>query len=430
MANEFLKRHIGLSKSDTNTMLKTIMAKSLDDMIDKVLPNDITVIDKLDIKKGITEDAVLKEAVYISKHNKLIKSFIGMGYYNTITPSVIRKNILENPGWYSAYTPYQAEISQGRLEMLLNFEHMVEDITGMDIANASLLDEATACAEAVILCWHTSKHHTVNRVFVDINTHPQTISVLTTRTKPLNIKLIISDIKKFTTKDCFAALFSYPNTLGSIIDLTDIISVAKKAGVMTVVTTDLLALTIFKTPYDMGADVAVGSSQRFGVPIGFGGPHAAFLATKMAYKRQVPGRIISVSVDTRGVLSYRMALQTREQHIKRDKANSNICTAQALLAIMAAAYGIYHGGVGLKQIAKRIYKNSQKLAKELLKKGISLASCEFFDTIVLENINAKKLLSNALNGGFNLRFISNTQIGISLDETTNSLDIKKTTKNM
>ncbi len=425
MTNEFLVRHIGLSTANIQEMLFTIKAKSLDDMVKKILPEDILMSNDLKLECGESEAVVSNKSIKLSNKNKLLTSFIGQGYYNTLTPSVIKKSILENSTWYSAYTPYQAEISQGRLEMLLNFQQMIIDLTGMDISNASLLDEATSVAEATTLCKRVNNSNKSNKLFVDKNTHPQTISVLNTRTKPVGIELIIGDMVNYDFNDCFAIVLSYPNTLGQIFDLTDIINKAKTANVMSIVSVDLMALTLLKTPAEMGADVVVGSSQRFGVPLGFGGPHAGFLATKHEYKRAIPGRIIGVSKDISGNKALRMALQTREQHIRRDKATSNICTAQVLLAVMAASYAIYHGRDGLKNIANRIHKLASRLKNSLLTNDIMVLAGNFFDTITITNINAEDILAKAVANNMNLRKISNNSVAIAIDETTKDEDINK-----
>ncbi len=425
MTNEFLTRHIGLSADDIKQMLQVINTKSLDDMIAKTLPKDILMNDDLKLGLGQSEIDISNKSIELSNKNQLLTSFIGQGYYNTITPSVIKKNILENPSWYSAYTPYQAEISQGRLEMLLNFQQMIIDLTGMDISNASLLDEPTSVAEAVSLCQRANNSNKFRKLFVDKNTHPQTISVLTTRTKPVGIEIIIDDMTNYDFKDCFAAVLSYPNTLGQIFDLRDIINKTKVSNTMSIVSVDLMALTLLKPPAEMGADIVVGSSQRFGVPLGFGGPHAGFLATKNKYKRVMPGRIIGVSKDVAGNKALRMAMQTREQHIRRDKATSNICTAQVLLAVIAVAYAIYHGRDGLKRIANRIHKLASKLKNSLVENGIMVLSNNFFDTITITNINAEAILTKAVANNINLRKISKTTIAIAIDETTKDKDITK-----
>ncbi|HBW06993.1 MAG TPA: glycine dehydrogenase (aminomethyl-transferring), partial [Gammaproteobacteria bacterium] len=338
---------------------------------------------------------------------------------------VIQRNILENPGWYTAYTPYQAEISQGRLEMLLTFQQMIMDLTGMDISNASLLDEPTAAAEAMMMAKRANKKNKSNRFLVDSNTHPQTITILQTRAKPIGIELVIEDIQNNDFSDCFAALIQSPGTNGEVRDLTTDIAKAKEAGVLTIVACDILALTLIKTPAEMGADIAIGNSQRFGVPMGFGGPHAAFLATRDEFKRMVPGRIIGVSQDVHGNPAMRMSLQTREQHIRRDKATSNICTAQVLLAVLAAAYGIYHGANGLRKIANKVHIKASSLAKSLTQAGFELASKQFFDTITLNTTDAQALFSKAQAQNINLRLLGDDQLTIAVDETTTTQDLSE-----
>ncbi|HBA28547.1 MAG TPA: glycine dehydrogenase (aminomethyl-transferring), partial [Gammaproteobacteria bacterium] len=343
----------------------------------------------------------------------------------TLMPTVIQRNILENPGWYTAYTPYQAEISQGRLEMLLTFQQMIMDLTGMDISNASLLDEPTAAAEAMMMAKRANKKNKSNRFLVDSNTHPQTITILQTRAKPIGIELVIEDIQNNDFSDCFAALIQSPGTNGEVRDLTTDIAKAKEAGVLTIVACDILALTLIKTPAEMGADIAIGNSQRFGVPMGFGGPHAAFLATRDEFKRMVPGRIIGVSQDVHGNPAMRMSLQTREQHIRRDKATSNICTAQVLLAVLAAAYGIYHGANGLRKIANKVHIKASSLAKSLTQAGFELASKQFFDTITLNTTDAQALFSKAQAQNINLRLLGDDQLTIAVDETTTTQDLSE-----
>lgn len=425
MQNEFLHRHIGLTDNDTNAMLTAIGVKSLDDLISKTLPSTIYDNTELNIANGKTEHEVITYAKELSEQNQVFKTYIGRGYYPSITPSVIKLNILQNPSWYTAYTPYQAEISQGRLQMLLNFQQMVTDLTGMEISNASLLDEPTAVAEAMMLARRVNGKNSSNRLFVDKHNHLQTITVLTTRAKPLGIELIIDDMHNTDFDDFFACVLPQINTLGKIDDLTKITKKAQDKNVINIITTDLLALTIIKTPKEMGADIVVGNSQRFGVPLGFGGPHAAFLATKGDYKRHIPGRIIGVSKDIKGSLALRMALQTREQHIRRDKATSNICTAQVLLAIIAVAYAIYHGKEGLISISRRIagYTNSLKLSLEKAK--VKVLSGNFFDTITLVVNNADTILKKAQQQQLNLGKIDKTRISIALNETTTYTDLEQ-----
>ncbi len=424
MNNEFLERHIGLSKKDIDAMLSVIGMHTLDDMVHKILPSNIINLKPLSLALGLSENNLLERAETLSKQNKIFKSFIGQGYYSSITPSVIRRNILENPGWYSAYTPYQAEISQGRLEMLINFQQVIIDLTGMEIANASLLDEASACAEAMMMCLRAGHSQKNKCLLVDKHTHPQNITIIKTRAQPLGIEVILEDINQFNFENCFAVLFSYPNTQGEIFDLTALIKKAKAKKVMSIVASDLLALTLIKTPADMGADVVIGSSQRFGVPMGFGGPHAAFLATKEIYKRMIPGRIIGVSKDVVGNVAFRMALQTREQHIRRDRATSNICTAQVLLAVIAAAYAIYHGPHGLRRIARRVHYHAKTLAKGLSDAQFNVIANNFFDTVTILDVDANKVLDRALKKRINLRAITPSIISIALDEATTNYDVK------
>jgi glycine dehydrogenase len=342
---DFIRRHIGPSEEDQNKMLNELGFKSLDDLISKTVPENILLKEELDIGEPNSEYEALRKLKAISKKNKIYSNFIGMGYYGTFTPYVILRNILENPGWYTSYTPYQPEVAQGRLEMLLNFQQMICDFTGMDISNASLLDEGTAAAEAVGLSYRLCKNDS-NIVFVSKDCHPQTIDVIKTRAEPLGLTVVIGDENSDIKEDIVCGILQYPGTLGDIKDPSEAISKIHKNNGKAVLVCDLLALAKLKTPAELGADIAVGSSQRFGIPMGYGGPHAGFFATKDEFKRSMPGRIIGVSVDRHGNKAYRLSLQTREQHIRRDKATSNICTAQALLAIVSAAYAVYHGPEG------------------------------------------------------------------------------------
>ncbi|PSB33567.1 glycine dehydrogenase (aminomethyl-transferring), partial [filamentous cyanobacterium Phorm 46] len=355
----FAARHIGPTRSEIQQMLDVLGISSLDDLIDKTVPAAIRMNQPLQLPAAQSEYAALAELKEIAAKNQIFRSYIGTGYHDCITPPVIQRNILENPGWYTAYTPYQAEIAQGRLEALLNFQTMIIDLTGLEIANASLLDEGTAAAEAMTMLHGQRKAGKKNAetIFVSEQCHPQTIDVLKTRALPLGIQVLIGDHRKvdLTQQDIYALVLQYPASDGQIFDYTDIIASAHELGINVVVASDLLALTLLKSPGEMGADVVIGTSQRFGVPMGFGGPHAAFFATKDEFKRHIPGRIIGVSVDAEGNRALRMALQTREQHIRREKATSNICTAQVLLSVMASAYAIYHGPEGLKAIAERVH---------------------------------------------------------------------------
>ncbi len=420
MSNEFLDRHIGPSSADIEEMLNTIDCGSVDEVVSKTVPSSILFGNRMELDEGLTERDTLKLATKLASDNILATNFIGQGYYGTLMPAVIQRNILENPGWYTAYTPYQAEISQGRLEMLLNFQQMITDLTGMDISNASLLDEPTACAEAMMMAKRGNKKNKSKRFLVDINTHPQTVTILQTRAKPLGIELVIEDIQSNSFDDCFAVLMQYPGTDGELRDLSSDIAKAKSSGVISIIACDILSLALFKTPADMGADIAVGNSQRFGVPMGFGGPHAAFLATRDEYKRMVPGRIIGVSQDAHGNPAMRMSLQTREQHIRRDKATSNICTAQVLLAVLAAAYGVYHGAQGLKRIATKVHSKANAVAASLTKAGFTLLHSQFFDTITIDTSSAVDLFNKAQSNNINLRLISDTKLAIAVDETTTS----------
>ena len=364
-------------------MLKVIKADSLDKLIDETVPSNIKLDKPLNLDKPLSEFELLNKLKSIASKNKLFKSYIGMGYYNTILPSVIQRNIFENPGWYTQYTPYQAEISQGRLEALLNFQTMVTDLTGLPIANASLLDEATAASEAMLMTKSLRKGSKANSTtfFVSEECFPQTIDVVKTRAIPLGINVVVGDHKSIEfTDDVFAVLVQYPASEGQIYDYTEFFSKAKSKNIFTIVAADILSLAILKQPSEFGADIAVGSTQRFGIPMGFGGPHAGYFATRDEYKRQIPGRIIGITIDSHNNKAYRMALQTREQHIKREKATSNICTAQVLLAIMAGMYAIYHGPGGIKKIAEKAHK-SAILVNELLKSaGYKQTNTKYFDT--------------------------------------------------
>ncbi len=422
--SDFLDRHIGPSEVDIVSMLTIIEQKSVADVVSKTVPESILFGNRMAIDEGMSERDTLALATELANQNTIATNFIGQGYYGTLMPTVIQRNILENPGWYTAYTPYQAEISQGRLEMLLNFQQMIIDLTGMDISNASLLDEPTAAAEAMMMAKRVNRKNKSNRFLIDRNTHPQTITILQTRAKPLGIELVVADIQGDDFSDCFATLLQSPGTNGEVRDLSADIAKAKMQNVLTIVACDLLALTLLKTPAEMGADIAIGNSQRFGVPMGFGGPHAAFLATRDEFKRMVPGRIIGVSQDTLGNLAMRMSLQTREQHIRRDKATSNICTAQVLLAVLAAAYGIYHGAKGLKNIATKVHLKAATLAKSLSDAGFELASTQFFDTITINTDKAQALFKQAQEKNINLRLLNDNQLTIAMDETTTTEDLK------
>jgi glycine dehydrogenase len=418
----FVRRHIGPNESEAREMLGLFGFKNLDDLADAAVPKAIRLDKKLNLPSARSEYEALAELKQIASENMVFRSFIGMGYYDCITPPVIQRNVLENPGWYTQYTPYQAEISQGRLECLLNFQTMVADLTALPIANASLLDEATACAEAMTMS-HALKAGR-NVFFVSENCHPQNIEVVRTRAKALGIELIVGNHEKFHFNEkVFGALLQYPDTFGAIHDFSGLIQDAHNAGALVTVATDLLALTLIKPPGEFGADIAVGSAQRLGVPLAYGGPHAAFFATRDEFKRQIPGRIVGVSKDSRGKPALRLALQTREQHIRREKATSNICTAQALLANMAALYAVYHGPEGLKKIAQRIHQLTAALAAGLKELGYKIKETDFFDTICVEAANHEVILNRAGASRINLRVVGKGAIGISLDETCDTHDV-------
>ncbi|MGH7940750.1 MAG: aminomethyl-transferring glycine dehydrogenase, partial [Limisphaerales bacterium] len=404
-------------------MLGLFGFKTLDDLANAAVPRGIRLERKLDLPAAQSEFEALARIKKMASENKVFRSLIGMGYCDCITPSVIQRNVLENPGWYTQYTPYQAEISQGRLECLLNFQTMVADLTALPIANASLLDEATACAEAMTMS-HSLKDD-AKVFFVSENCHPQNIEIVRTRANALGIELVVCNPEKFQfTEKVFGALLQYPDTFGAIHDFGPVIQKAHESGALVTVATDLLALTLIKPPGEYGADIAVGSAQRFGVPPGYGGPHAAFFATRDEFKRHVPGRIVGVSRDSRGKPALRLALQTREQHIRREKATSNICTAQALLANMAALYAVYHGPKGLKTIARRICALARALAAGLEKLGCKILFEQFFDTLTLFPKQPRdEVLKMANAHGINFRAIGKDRIGISLDETTTGKDI-------
>ena len=420
----FSTRHIGLGDNERDQMLQEIGFSNYDDFIKKVVPKDILNTDPLSLNEGISEEKALKELKHIASQNSLHHSFIGQGYYNTLTPTVILRNVFENPGWYTSYTPYQPEISQGRLEALINFQTMVSDLTGLDISNASLLDEATAAAEAMTLAKRVSKSKS-NNFFVDEMCFPQTIKVMQTRAKPLDINLIIGPSASCKKEDYFGAIFQYPNAEGEINSFSEEIGFSKKKDAIVILATDLLALCLLKSPGELKADIAIGSSQRFGVPMGYGGPHAAFMSVKEEFKRLLPGRLVGASIDQKGKVAYRLALQTREQHIRREKATSNICTAQALLAIMAGFYGVYHGPEGIKNIANEVNKHTIQLAKSLEEKGFKVRTKHFFDTIAIySGANTDSLLEAASQKGINLRKINKNYIGISLDESVDEQVLK------
>ena len=417
----FQERHIGPSAEDQTAMLAAIGYDSLDAFIDDVVPADIRLRARLRIPDAKTEQEALEELRLLAAQNQVFRSYLGMGYHDCVTPTVIQRNVLENPGWYTAYTPYQAEIAQGRLEALLNFQTMVSDLTGLEVANASLLDEGTAAAEAM------AKHEGQLTYLVDANCHPQTIAVVRTRAAARGLEIVVTDTAQFDFKkgNVIGALLQYPATDGAIRDYRAVCEAAHAAGALVTAATDLLALTLLTPPGEWGADIAVGNSQRFGVPLGYGGPHAAFFATRDEYKRHLPGRIIGVSKDRAGRLGLRMALQTREQHIRREKATSNVCTAQVLLAVIAAMYAVYHGPDGLRRIARRVHAHTGALAQGLENLGYKLAYPEFFDTVAVD-VPAEvlpRIINAARAKQINLRTLSQTRIGVAFDETVTTTDV-------
>ena len=423
--SNFTQRHIGPNPDDIQQMLDILGLSNLNDLIDKTVPQAIRFHQTLNLPAAQSEYAALAKLKQIADKNQVYRSFIGMGYYDCITPTVIQRNILENPGWYTAYTPYQPEIAQGRLEALLNFQTMIIDLTGLEIANASLLDEGTAAAEAMSMSYGVCKNKSHN-YFVSSECHPQTIDVLQTRAKPLGINIIIGDHQTFDfSETIFGAILQYPATDGTIYDYCDFITKSHAQGALVTVAADPLSLLLLTPPGELGADIAVGSTQRFGIPLGFGGPHAAYFATKEEYKRLVPGRIVGVSKDVNGKPALRLALQTREQHIRRDKATSNICTAQVLLAVMASMYAVYHGPDGLRAIAQNIHELTATLAAGLKNLGYKISSENFFDTLRVElgNTKLEVILDAAHERNINLRIFDNSTVGISLDETTTETDL-------
>ena len=413
------RRHIGPSPAEMDEMLATVGAKSLDDLIDQTVPVGFRQQEPLEFGKAKSDREVLFHMRKVAAKNKVLTSLIGQGFYGTVTPPVIQRNILENPAWYTAYTPYQPEISQGRLEALLNYQTMVADLTGLEIANASLLDEASAAAEAMTMAQRVAKSK-AKAFFIDQDCHPQNIAVMRTRAEPLGIEIIVGDpLNDLVAEEVFAAIFQYPGTRGHVRDFTDAIAALHGAKAAGIVIADPLALTLLKSPGDMDADIAVGTTQRFGVPVGFGGPHAAYMACRDSYKRAMPGRLVGVSIDARGNKAYRLSLQTREQHIRREKATSNVCTAQALLAVMASMYAVFHGPEGLKAIAQRIHRKTVRLARMLEQHGFVVEPAAFFDTITVEVGPMQRVsMDAAVAQGINLRALGDTQVGISLDEYT------------
>jgi glycine dehydrogenase len=425
MHGDFVRRHIGPGEPQIAEMLATLGLESLDALVDKTVPSSIRSEEPLDLAPATSERETLSILRRMSERNKVFISMIGMGYYGTILPGVILRNVLENPGWYTAYTPYQAEIAQGRLEVLLNFQQMVMDLTGMELANASLLDEATAAAEAMAMSHRVSKSKS-ERYFVSADCHPQTIEVVRTRARSLDIEIVVGDAEReLASNEVFGVLLQYPGTGGEVRDIRGIVKQAHGQGALVTVASDLLALVLLTPPGEMGADIVVGSAQRFGVPMGYGGPHAAFFATRDAYKRSMPGRIIGVSVDSRGRPALRMALQTREQHIRREKATSNICTAQVLLAVIAALYAVYHGPDGLRKIAGRVHRMTLILAEGLRRLGFEVETEAFFDTLTVKAPGqAARIAARARESRINLRVVDADHLGISLDETTRRVNLE------
>ncbi|MBN1987254.1 MAG: glycine dehydrogenase (aminomethyl-transferring), partial [Prolixibacteraceae bacterium] len=429
--DNFVTRHIGPREDDVKKMLKTVGVSSMDELINQTVPANIRLKKPLKLQEGLTERKYYRKILSLAAKNKVFNTYIGMGYYDTITPAVILRNVLENPVWYTSYTPYQAEISQGRLEALLNFQTMVCELTGMEMANASLLDEATAAAEAMIMMLNLRSRqmvkNEVNVVLVDEKMWPQTHDVLKTRANPLGIELRIQPKDAFEfTEDVFGVLVQYPNSEGEIVDYSELVKQAHEKEIKVAVAADLLSLSILIPPGEWDADIVFGNSQRFGVPMGYGGPHAAFFAAKEAFKRSLPGRIIGVTKDIHGNRALRMALQTREQHIKREKATSNICTAQALLATMAGFFGVYHGPEGIKNIAGRVHNIAAFLSEEIEKLGYKQLNRNYFDTIrfaLPKHVKHEDIEWLSLELEMNFRYFENGEVGISIDETTNREDI-------
>lgn len=423
---EFIRRHIGPDEAQTRAMLEVLGLDSVETLIAHTVPEAIRLQGELALDEAVSESQALAELKAIASQNRIFKSYIGMGYYDTHTPNVILRNVLENPGWYTAYTPYQPEIAQGRLEALLNYQQMIIDLTGMEMANASMLDEGTAAAEAMAMCKRQNKKSKSDTFFVDADTHPQTIAVVKTRAQHFGFEVEVGSLEQLEKGDYFGALLSYPGSSGQVRDLTAVIDAAHANHALVTVASDLMALMLLKSPGSMGADVVIGTNQRFGIPMGFGGPHAGFFAFRDAFKRSAPGRIIGVSIDARGKQALRMAMQTREQHIRREKANSNICTSQVLLAVMSVFYAIYHGPEGLKRIAHRIHRLTCIAAAALQAKGFQLNHSQFFDTLSVQvGDNQKAIYQAALDAQINLRLINKSALGISLDETTSIEDLEK-----
>ncbi|MBT8307162.1 MAG: aminomethyl-transferring glycine dehydrogenase [Maribacter sp.] len=425
----FAARHIGINGDDLKYMLKTVKAESLDQIIEETIPSDIRLTDPLQLSKAMGEHEFLLHIQMLSEKNMMFKTYIGLGYHESITPSVIKRNILENPGWYTAYTPYQAEIAQGRLEALLNFQTMIVDLTGMELANASLLDESTAAAEAMSMLFdvrtRAQKKNGIVKFFVSEEVFPQTLSLLQTRSNPLGIELVVGNHEEFEFNESyFGALLQYPGKHGQVHDYAAFVAKAKAQQIKVAVAADILSLVLLTPPGEFGADIVVGTTQRFGIPLGYGGPHAAFFATKEEFKRNIPGRIIGVTKDADGQPAMRMALQTREQHIKRDKATSNICTAQVLLAVMAGMYGVYHGPKGLTYIAEQVHNNTKALSQLVQRLGFKQMNSSFFDTIKLQVEDTNRLKRIAEKKEINFNYIDDKTISISLNEATDKNTLK------
>lgn len=424
----FTRRHIGPNSSELNKILSTIGVTSVEQLLEQTIPEKIRLKNDLNIPEGISEMEFLKEIKKLSSLNQKFKTYIGLGYHDTFTPSVIQRNILENPGWYTAYTPYQPEIAQGRLEALLNFQTMVCDITKMEIANASLLDEGTSAAEAMIMMYNNrskdQKSTDQNKFYVDSNIFPQTLAVLSTRAKPLNIELIVGDIKELNEDEVFGCIIQYPGKDGKLEEIDNFLESINNENLKVIIAVDLMSIVLIEPPNPDKIDVVVGTTQRFGIPLGYGGPHAAFFATKEKYKRNIPGRIIGVTKDLDGDYSLRMALQTREQHIKRDRATSNICTAQVLLAVMAGMYAVYHGPLGLKEISKSIHLKAVYLKRSIESIGLQIKYSKYFDTVTVL-CDSKKIKELAALKNINFCILSNNEISISVNEKTNMKDLKE-----
>ncbi|MFB0981541.1 MAG: glycine dehydrogenase (aminomethyl-transferring), partial [Alteromonadaceae bacterium] len=420
---DFIRRHIGPNAEQTQAMLNDIGAESVDALINEIVPSDIRLSDLPAIEESKTEVQALADLKAVASLNKVNDTYIGLGYYGTLTPNVILRNVLENPGWYTAYTPYQPEIAQGRLESLLNYQQMCIDLTGLELASASLLDEGTAAAEAMALAKRVSKNKKSNLFFISSDVYPQTIDLVKQRAEMFDFDVIVAPANEAADHDVFGALLQYPSATGEVTDISELIEKIHANKGIVAVAADIMSLVLLKSPGELGADAVIGSTQRFGVPMGYGGPHAAFFTTSEKYKRSLPGRIIGVSKDTRGNAALRMAMQTREQHIRREKANSNICTAQVLLANMAAFYAVYHGPKGLNIIANRIHRFADILCLGTAAKGLTAIHANYFDTLTFNLDNKEEIVSRALAAGVNFRTDVEGQISISLDETTTRTDI-------